>query len=47
MTRSAPLIEEIVNDTMLVVWQQAWRFDGSCKLSTWIFAIAYPKINRV
>jgi RNA polymerase sigma factor (sigma-70 family) len=43
MTRSAQLIEEIVNDTMLVVWQKAQRYDGSCKVSTWIFAIAYRK----
>lgn len=43
MTRSVQLIEEIVNDTMLVVWQKAQRFDGSCKVSTWIFAIAYRK----
>ncbi|WLI90600.1 sigma-70 family RNA polymerase sigma factor [Massilia sp. R2A-15] len=43
MTRSVPLIEEIVNDTMLVVWQKAHSYDGSCKVSTWIFAIAYRK----
>ncbi len=43
MTRCAQLIEEIVNDTMLVVWQKAWTFDGTCKVSTWIFAIAYRK----
>ena len=43
MTRSVQLIEEIVNDTMLVVWQRAQRFDGTCKVSTWIFAIAYRK----
>jgi RNA polymerase sigma-70 factor (ECF subfamily) len=43
MTRSVQLIEEIVNDTMLVVWQKAGTFDGSCKVSTWIFAIAYRK----
>jgi RNA polymerase sigma factor (sigma-70 family) len=43
MTRSAPLIEEIVDDTMLVVWQKAGSFDFSCKLSTWVFAIAYRK----
>lgn len=41
MTRSVPLIEELVNDTMLVVWQKASSFDGSCKVSTWVFAIAY------
>lgn len=43
MTRQPHLIEEIVNDTMLVVWQKAHTFDASCKLSTWIFAISYRK----
>jgi RNA polymerase sigma factor (sigma-70 family) len=41
MTRNPPLIEEIINDTMMVVWQRAATYDHSCKLSTWIFAIAY------
>jgi RNA polymerase sigma factor (sigma-70 family) len=43
MSRSAQLIEEVVNDTMLVVWQKAASFDGTCKPSTWIFAVAYRK----
>ena len=43
MVRSVPLIEEVINDTMLVVWQKAASYDGSCKVSTWIFAIAYRK----
>ena len=43
MTRSAPLIEEIVNDTLLVVWRKANTFNGSSKVSTWIFAIAYRR----
>src|SRR5689334_25116181 len=43
MTRSVPLIEEIVNDTLLVVWQKAATFDGSSKVSTWVFAIAYRR----
>jgi RNA polymerase sigma factor (sigma-70 family) len=43
MTRSAPLIEEVVNDTLLVVWRKAATFDGSSKVSTWIFAIAYRR----
>ncbi|MET0265213.1 MAG: sigma-70 family RNA polymerase sigma factor [Duganella sp.] len=43
MTRNGPLIEEIINDTMLVVWQKAATFDGTCKPSTWVFAIAYRK----
>jgi len=43
MTHSATLIEEIVNDTMLVVWQKAATYNGTCKVSTWIFSIAYRK----
>jgi RNA polymerase sigma-70 factor (ECF subfamily) len=43
VTRSLPLIEEAVNDTMLVVWKKAPSWDGSCKVSTWIFAIAWRK----
>lgn len=43
MTRNAQLIEEVANDAMLAVWQKAATFDGSCKPSTWIFAIAYRK----
>ncbi|MFP5393068.1 MAG: RNA polymerase sigma factor [Gammaproteobacteria bacterium] len=43
MTRSAPLIEEIVNDTLLVVWRTAASFDGGSRVSTWVFAIAYRR----
>src|SRR5205085_2339387 len=28
---------------MLVVWHQSSRYNGSCLVSTWIFAIAYRK----
>jgi RNA polymerase sigma-70 factor (ECF subfamily) len=45
-TRKLPLIEEIVNDTMLVVWNKAPSWDGSCKVSTWIFAIAWRKARK-
>lgn len=43
MTRNPGLIEEIINDTLLVVWQRADSFNHSSKVSTWIFAIAYRK----
>jgi RNA polymerase sigma-70 factor (ECF subfamily) len=43
MLRPEHLIEEVLNDTMLVVWNQADRFNGQSKVSTWIFAIAYRK----
>lgn len=46
ITRNVQLIEEIVNDTMLVVWQKASRFDGTCKPSTWVFAIAYRNARK-
>jgi RNA polymerase sigma-70 factor (ECF subfamily) len=42
-TRNLQLIEEIVNDTMLVVWRKAPTWDASCKVSTWIFAIAWRR----
>jgi RNA polymerase sigma-70 factor (ECF subfamily) len=43
MTRRPPLVEEVLNDTLLVVWNRPESFNGSSKLSTWIFAIAYRK----
>jgi RNA polymerase sigma factor (sigma-70 family) len=43
MTRSAQIIEEIVNDTMVVVWQKSHTYNHDCKVSTWIFSIAYRK----
>lgn len=35
------LIEEIVNDTFLVVWNKACEFRAECTVSTWLMAIAY------
>ncbi|HYU95241.1 MAG TPA: sigma-70 family RNA polymerase sigma factor [Sphingomicrobium sp.] len=37
------LVEEVLDDTMMVVWDTAETFRGTSKLSTWIFAIAYRK----
>jgi RNA polymerase sigma-70 factor (ECF subfamily) len=45
-TRNLQLIEEIVNDTMLVVWRKAPSWDASCKVSTWIFAIAWRRARK-
>lgn len=36
-------VEEVLNDTMLVVWRKAATFNGKSKVSTWIFSIAYRK----
>jgi RNA polymerase sigma-70 factor (ECF subfamily) len=39
--RRPHLVEEALDDTMMVVWRRPESFNGSSKVSTWIFAIAY------
>ena len=46
VTRRPQLIEEILDDTMLVVWRKAGTFNGQSQVSTWIFAIAYNKAMK-
>ncbi|HET6804042.1 MAG TPA: sigma-70 family RNA polymerase sigma factor [Frateuria sp.] len=41
MTRQPGLVEEVLDDTMMVVWHKAPTYNGEAKVSTWIFAIAY------
>lgn len=41
MLRQPTLAEEVLDDTMMVVWRKAHAYDASSKPSTWIFAIAY------
>jgi RNA polymerase sigma-70 factor (ECF subfamily) len=43
IVRRPQLVEEVLDDTMMVVWQTADSFRGTSKLSTWMFAIAYRK----
>lgn len=43
LVRRPQLVEEVLNDTMMVVWQRPDSFHGGSKLSTWVFAIAYRK----
>ena len=43
LVRRPQLVEEVLDDTMMVVWQTAASFRGTSKLSTWIFASAYRK----
>ncbi len=43
LIRRPQLVEEVLNDTMLVVWNKPDSYNGSSRLSTWIFAIAYRK----
>ena len=46
MARNPELIEEVVNDTLMVVWRRADSYTGASQVSTWIFAIAYRKALR-
>ncbi|MEG3125376.1 sigma-70 family RNA polymerase sigma factor [Sphingomonas sp. GB1N7] len=46
LLRSSPAIEEVVNDTLMVVWDRPHSFAGTSKFSTWLFAIAYRKALR-
>jgi RNA polymerase sigma factor (sigma-70 family) len=41
MTSRRSVVEEVLNDTMLVVWNRSDRYNRQSKVSTWIFAIAY------
>jgi RNA polymerase sigma-70 factor (ECF subfamily) len=41
VTRRYENVEEIINDTFMVVWQSAGQFQHASRVSTWIFGIAY------
>jgi RNA polymerase sigma-70 factor (ECF subfamily) len=43
LTRQRQLTEEVINDTMMVVWQHAADFRGASRVSTWILGIAYRR----
>src|SRR5579862_1573996 len=40
VTRRPQIVDEILNDTMLVVWRKASSYNLSSQVSTWIFGIA-------
>lgn len=40
---SPQVVDEVINDVMFVVWQDASRFELRSKVSTWIFGIAWHK----
>jgi len=43
LTRRYEVAEEIINDTMWVVWRKAGDFRGDSRVSTWIMGIAYRR----
>ena len=40
---SPDTVDELINDVMFVVWQDAARFQLRSKVSTWVFGIAWHK----
>ncbi len=43
MLRDGPIVEEVVDDTMFTVWNNAAKFENRSTVSTWIHGIAYRK----
>jgi len=43
VTQRQDLAEEVINDTLLAVWNSAERFRGDSRVSTWIVGIAYRR----
>jgi RNA polymerase sigma factor (sigma-70 family) len=43
MTRSPDSVEELIQETLLVVWEKPDHFNHDSKISTWVFGIAYHK----
>lgn len=43
ITRDPQIADEAVNDTLMIVWQQAASFRRESRLSTWIMGIAYRR----
>jgi RNA polymerase sigma-70 factor (ECF subfamily) len=46
LVRRPQLVEEVLNDTLMVVWEKSDSFNGASKFSTWVFAIAYRKAMK-
>jgi RNA polymerase sigma factor (sigma-70 family) len=42
-TRQADIVEELVQETLLLIWEKPERFNYDSKISTWVFGIAYHK----
>ena len=46
LTSRRQIVEEVLDDTMMVIWTRPDSFSGASRLSTWIFAIAYRKMLK-
>lgn len=43
MTRQPEAVEELIQETLLVIWDKPYGFNQESKISTWVFGIAYRK----
>ena len=43
---SEALVDEVVNDSMMVLWQSARTFEGASSVLTWLFGIAHRQALR-
>jgi RNA polymerase sigma-70 factor (ECF subfamily) len=43
LTRDPESVEELIQETLLVVWNKPDRFNYESKISTWVFGIAHNK----
>ena len=43
MLRRPQLVEEVINDTLYLVWHRAGSYVPAARVSTWIFGIAYRR----
>jgi RNA polymerase sigma factor (sigma-70 family) len=46
VTPRGSIVEEALNDTMYAVWNRAHTYNGECKVSTWVFSIAYRTVYK-
>jgi len=47
VTRGREDAEEVINDTLWIVWQRAGDFRGASRVSTWIMGIAYRRALKI
>jgi Sigma-70 region 2 len=45
--RDKEMLEEMLDDVMLVVWQTASQYDSNCSIADWILAIAVKRERHV
>ncbi len=47
MGAQTDIVEELIQETLLVVWEKPDSFNHTSKISTWIFGIAYHKTLKI